>query len=86
MIVFSVQLGLIKARATAEVTATDGNVEVAIKRVDAAVPLAWLLRRKINEAIRDRSPILCKINDRANLEFTLPVKVLAVTVDLELGV
>ena len=86
MLVFSHRIGPITARITTELTATDGGaVEMAIKQISAGIPLAWALRRKVNEMIQGRSPVPCRINERGNLEFTFAAKVRFLTCDLDLA-
>ena len=86
MLVFSHRIGPITTRVTAELSATEGGaVELAIKQISAVIPLAWALRGKVIEAIRDNSPIPCRINERGNLEFTFAAKVRFLTCDLDLA-
>lgn len=86
MISLTLPIGGVPFRVTAEIAAVNGLLEVAVKRIDlAGVPMAWALRRKANQTIAQRSPVPCRVNERANLEFTLSVPVTSAEADLEIA-
>lgn len=86
MISFDKKVLGITAHVTAELTGSGHSVILAIKHLDAGIPLAGLLRPKVNKTIiadwpvQDKYPI--RLNDDANLEITIPGNIISLTTDL----